>query len=179
MNENIIIRKLQPCDCDDYNIQLVQYYFESVTMSAYEENYSKLDAEKKISELKMYLEMNQAIVFGAFDDSKLIGFVWAYKFPFREDVNRLYISVVHVDSLYRNQGIGKQFIQSIELEAKKLGIETIFLHAEATNDRACKFYEREGFSKERIQYVRHPQTESTKNKVGGGNRSNTRVCSKK
>lgn len=154
MNNIISYRFLVADDCVKYGNALCEYYFESVTASAYEEGYTKGEAKQKIEELKRYLSAGQAVVCGAFDGEQLIGFIWAYRYPYREDSNRLYVSVVHIDSSYRGKGIGKKMLREVEDEACRMGVKALWLHAEAENDGARRFYEREGYVQERIQYVK-------------------------
>ncbi|KAI4443525.1 GNAT family N-acetyltransferase [Schaedlerella arabinosiphila] len=130
------------------------FVYESVKMSAYEASYSYDEAEQKVKELQTYIEQDSAIALGAFGDKGMTGFLWAYKYPYREDTNRLYISILHVSEEYRNMEIGTELIRKIESIAKEKGIDGVYLHAEATNNGACKFYEKMGFKRERIQFVK-------------------------
>lgn len=146
------IKKLSSYDCDVHRQTLAQYIFESNNHCHYINNYSLTEAESKVFEMKEYIKGGKAIVYGAIENEKLMGFVWSYTYPFREDTNRLYVSIIHVNDICRSKGIGNLLLKALEIEAKELGYNAIFLHTEAFNDGAIHFYEREGFTKERIQF---------------------------
>lgn len=140
-------------DVKKYFEKISQYIYESNMMCDYIKTYSIDDARMKTTEMEKYVANGRAIVVGAIEDEKMVGFIWSYKYPYREDFNRLYASIVHVDKEYRRQSIGAGLISKLEQEAIKLGIKKIYLHSEATS-KSVDFYEREGFEKERIQLVK-------------------------
>ncbi len=148
------IKQLVLEDVLRYKEEISGFIYESVKMSNYEESYTMDLANKKTNELCDYIQNNEAIVLGAFAKDKIIGFLWAYKYPFREDTNRLYISIVHVLTEFRNLHIGTGLIGCIEKIARENGFDRMYLHAEACNSKACRFYERNGFFNERIQYFK-------------------------
>ncbi len=148
------IIKLSSSNCDVYSEKLAQYIYESVKNSAFEKFCTYQEAVEKYSELKGYLQQNQTISHAAIKDNELIGFIWAYKYSFRDDKNRIYVSALHVDSEYRGQGIGEKLLQKVEDEAKRLGCSAVFLHTEAFNDGALRFYDRMGYHRERVQLAK-------------------------
>ncbi len=150
----MLVRQLLNKDVDSYKEDITEYIYESIKMSNYESSYQYGDAEKKTEELYEYIEKDKAIVLGAFDENKLIGFLWSYQYPFRDDKDRLYISILHVNKNYRGMNIGSELMKKIEYLAKERGYDKLFLHAEATNNGACNFYKKHRFNKERIQFVR-------------------------
>lgn len=141
-------------DCEYYQQELTDYIFESAAMCAYEESFRREDAVCKYRELKKYLEEGKAISYGAIEGGRCIGFVWAYEYPFRDDSNRLYVSILHVGQEKRGFGIGRQLLSHLETEASQRGYHAIYLHAEADNKGALNFYRRERFGAERIQLVK-------------------------
>ncbi len=82
------IIKLSSSNCDVYSEKLAQYIYESVKNSAFEKFCTYQEAVEKYSELKGYLQQNQTISHAAIKDNELIGFIWAYKYSFRDDKNR-------------------------------------------------------------------------------------------
>lgn len=156
--EQITIKQMLLDDVQKYKNEIRDFIYDSVKMSNYEESYTKEKAFEKAEELSDYVRDEKAIVLGAFYKESLIGFLWAYAFPFREDINRLYVSIVHVLDEYRNMHIGAELLTQIENLARMRGYDKIFLHAEATNKRACDFYESNNYAKERIQYVKKIDT---------------------
>ena len=117
-----------------------------------EDGMSKFDeAYEKISSLIDHLRDNTAVVYGAFYDEKIVGFIWAYLHQFREE-NRMYVSEIRVKEEYRSRGIGKSLLKTVEAIAKEKGFPAIYLHAEANNPASRHFYENNGYVEERIQF---------------------------
>jgi ribosomal protein S18 acetylase RimI-like enzyme len=108
------------------------------------------DAEQKMDGLIEHVSNGSAIVYGVYDSEDLIGYVWAYEHPFREEI-RMYVNEIHVDETYRNRGIGKQLLSSVENLAKSKGYGALYIHAEGDNDGAIRLYQKEGYEIERIQ----------------------------
>lgn len=133
---------------------LADFIFKSVRNANYTENFQHEDAEKKSSDLTGYVQEGKAIVFGAFEGEEQIGFIWAYPFPFRTQTDRVYVSILYVNEQYRGMKIGQQLLTAVEQRAKELGFHSVFLHTDATNTGAVRFYHNNGFSDERIQFVK-------------------------
>ena len=133
---------------------IVSFIYESVKMSNYEELYTKEQAMDKADELCDYIHNHKAIVLGAFYKDNMIGFLWAYEYPFRDDTNRLYISIVHVLDEYRNIHIGAELLRNIEQIAKNKGFDRLYLHAEATNSKACNFYKKIIMNKKEYNFIK-------------------------
>lgn len=166
----MVIKRLTAADCDLYQKMLEEYIYESVTNSAFEEKYTQMDAREKCIQLKEYIGEEKAIVFGSVEENKLLGFIWAYEYPFREDTNRLYVSILHVHRQYRNCQIGKMLLEAVEEEAEKLNYSAVFLHTEAFNEGALRFYHRMGYGDERVQVVKEltERDKVAQNTRGGG-----------
>ena len=100
----------------------------------------------------------KAILYGAILDNekskKLVGFLWAYEHAYREDIHRFYVSILHVQKEYRSFGIGKELMNKVENEAISKGYSSVYLHAEVTNDKGIRFYNRNGYETERVQLVK-------------------------
>lgn len=150
----MVIERMTAADCDLYQEMLEEYIYESITASAFEEKYTKMAAKEKCIQLKKYIGEEKAIVFGAVKEDKLLGFIWAYEYPFREDTNRLYVSILRVHQQYRNCQIGKMLLDAVEEEAERLNYSAVFLHEEAFNEGALRFYHRMGYRDERVQVVK-------------------------
>jgi ribosomal protein S18 acetylase RimI-like enzyme len=108
------------------------------------------DAVAKIEEMIDHLTNGTAMVYGTFDQKDLIGFVWAYEHPFREET-RIYISEIHVDERYRGRGIGKQLLTAVESMARSRGYKALYIHAEGDKDDVIRLYQQEGYVIERVQ----------------------------
>ena len=136
--------------CLEYKERLTGFYYSNIKTCAFMDNFTYKDAEQKIDSLIEHVSNGSAIVYGVFDSENLIGYVWAYEHPFREEV-RLYVNEIHVDEAYRNKGIGKQLLHAIEDMVKERGYGALYIHAEGNNDGAIRLYQNEGYEIERIQ----------------------------
>ena len=106
--------------------------------------------EEKIQGLIQYLQEDQAVVFGAFGDTSLIGFVWGFERTILCET-RMHINEIVVSDAYRGQGIGQQLLGAISDEAKQRGIGCIDLFCSIPNVSAIRFYQKHGFEMERYQ----------------------------
>jgi ribosomal protein S18 acetylase RimI-like enzyme len=104
----------------------------------------------KARELLPYLESAKAVLFGAFDQNKLIGFLWAYPRVFLEE-SRLYINAMIVAEQYRGQGIGKLLVLELEKYARREKIPAIDVQTASFKIDAIDFYRKLGFEHERVQ----------------------------
>lgn len=82
---------------------------------------------------------------------KIIGYAWAYVYPFRQE-ERIYFNEMHVLDEYRSHGIGSRFLQCIENEGRERGLPAIYFHTEGHNEKAIKLYLRKGYEIERLQF---------------------------
>lgn len=158
-NKNsIVIKQLTPEEVSQNRESIIRYIFESNANCAFMKEYSIEDAANKWTELYNHALKDKALVYGAFvncnDRIEMMGFVWAYEYPFREDVHRLYVSILHVQQEYRSAGIGKQLMEKVEEAALARGCHSVYLHAEGFNDRGIQFYNKNGYETERVQLVK-------------------------
>lgn len=149
-----VIKRLNAYDIKLFQETIIRFIYESTTHAAYVDSFAEADAEQKCAELINYLNEGKAMVYGAVKDNALIGFVWAYEYPFREDKSRIYVSILYIDEHFRGQKIGNYLLSEIENEAARQGYSSVFLHTEGSNDGAIKFYDRMGYEMERIQLVK-------------------------
>ncbi len=147
------IRKIDSVLCHEYRETISRYIYKSVVNSRFMDSYTEEDARAKCGELEHYLEQDKAVVYGAFDGDQMAGFIWAYDYPFREDRNRLYISIIYLDPSFRGQHIGQQLIAAVRTYAADNGYRALFLHTEGHNTGAQAFYAAMGFAVERLQLV--------------------------
>lgn len=146
-----MIKILSVTDAMKYKNTLSKFIYESKMNSVYRTTYTKEEANLKSSELIEYLKKDKALLIGAIERDELIGMLWAYYYPYREDLNRIYVSILHVDEKNRSKGLGSLLIKKIEEYAYVNGVSSIFLHTDAVNKGAMHFYEANGFSLERVQ----------------------------
>jgi len=148
--EEISIEPLTAELCSLYEDELATFYLKNMKLCTSIGDYDFLDAKRKIGELKDYIAMDKAIVYGAFYQNVLVGYIWSYVHKFRQE-ERLYVSEIHVDDNWRSRNIGKRLLARVEDDAVNLGLGTMYIHVEAKNSGALKLYEREGYEVERIQ----------------------------
>lgn len=108
---------------------------------------------KKMLELIEYLKEEKAIVYGAYDKEKLVGFIWGYSHVFFDE-KRIFINCLVVDKKYEKCGIGKMLINRIEEFAKQNKYDSLDLTVAPFNENAVGFYKHIGFKEERIQMCR-------------------------
>lgn len=91
-----------------------------------------------------------AMVFGALNGDELVGYLWAYEHPFREEV-RVYVNEIHVDEACRGKGIGRELLKAVEDTAREHGYKAMYIHAEGDNEKVIRLYQHEGYTIERVQ----------------------------
>ena len=134
-----------------YRNEIAQFYYGNMQTCSCLEHYTFDQAFEKIGDLIAHLTTNTCIAYGAFEGKEIIGYIWAYQHPFREEL-RMYVNECSVKDGYRSRGIGKTLITLIEKRAKDLGLPALYLHAEADSSDAVRFYRSNGYREERIQF---------------------------
>ena len=133
-----------------YRKEIAQFYYENAISCSCLDHYTYDAAYDKMGSLIDHLRDDTAVVFGAFHDEEIVGFVWAYTHQFREE-NRMYVNEIHVKEEYRNRGIGSQLLKLVEDKATEQKLGALYLHVEANNPTAVRVYQKCGYSIERIQ----------------------------
>ena len=136
--------------CLRYKKRFSEFYYSNMMLCSYMDKFSYKDADLKIDGMIEHVSNGSALVFGVFDKEHLIGFVWAYEHPFREET-RMYVNEIHVDVPFRGRGIGRKLLKAVEDMARNRGYRAIYIHAEGSNDVAIRLYNSEGYVTERIQ----------------------------
>jgi ribosomal protein S18 acetylase RimI-like enzyme len=142
---SIIIRKLQPHESAIYRevrlacLKNVPQYFGST----YEE---EILNPKLMFETFIENDSSDHVMFGAFDEQRLIGITGFNRMARQRAMHRGDVVQVYVDSNYRGQNIGEKLIRHVLEYAFTLdGIEQIQLSVIASNKTAIKLYEKLGF----------------------------------
>jgi ribosomal protein S18 acetylase RimI-like enzyme len=142
---SIIIRKLQPHESAIYRevrlscLKNAPKYFGST----YEEEVlnPKLTFETFIED-----DSPDHVMFGAFDNERLIGITGFNRMARQRAMHRGEIVQVYVDSGHRGQNIGEKLIRHVLEYAFALdGVEQVQLSVIAGNKTAIKLYEKVGF----------------------------------
>jgi RimJ/RimL family protein N-acetyltransferase len=86
------------------------------------------------------------VMFGAFDDKRLIGITGFNRMARQRAMHRGEVVQVYVDSKYRGQNIGEKLIRRVLDYAFNLeGVEQVQLSVIANNQTAINLYEKIGF----------------------------------
>lgn len=136
--------------CLKYKSRLSEFYYSNMQLCSFMNGFSFEDAVAKIEEMIDHLTNGTAMVYGTFDQKDLVGFVWAYEHPFREET-RIYVSEIHVAERYRGRGIGKQLLTAVESMARSRGYKALYIHAEGDKDDVIRLYQQQGYVIERVQ----------------------------
>jgi ribosomal protein S18 acetylase RimI-like enzyme len=99
--------------------------------------------EKRFTD-KLYQPFwDNAEAYGVFDNEKLIACIeiWHEKWS-----NRLRVTKLCVDMLYRRHGIGKALMELVKKKAKEIECRAIILETQSCNENAISFYMAQGFS---------------------------------
>ena len=107
--------------------------------------------ENKIIEvygnMQKFIEDGSAILIGAFEDNKIIGFIWAYEI--KEETYHVNYYAVNVNN--RKLGIGQKLLDELYKIAKQNGIKKVELLVEAHNEIAIKKYKNNEFEEKYIK----------------------------
>jgi aminoglycoside 3-N-acetyltransferase I len=107
----------------------------SVCTLAFEQEYTVTDQY-----LSNMLEDDKTLILGAFRDTEIVGGLVAMEMMPIHGTKEFYIYDIAVHPEYQKQGLGKALLEHLKLEAKKRGIETIFVEAESEDEGAVAFY---------------------------------------
>lgn len=77
---------------------------------------------------------------GAMNDKDLVGGLVAYELPLINGPKEMYLYDIAVLPDFQRQGIGTMLIEGLKAEAKRRGVSTIFVEAEADDVGAVAFY---------------------------------------
>lgn len=160
-----VLKNLDSVELERYKKEVICLFFESNKIASQMDDCNLDSAKEKVNQLSLYLTNNKALVFGCFEEEKLIGVIGGYSHLFRDDKKRLYVSIIYVDEKYRNHHISNKLLTAIEKEAKKQGYSSVFLHVEE-NDKRLRLCEQMGYVKERIQLVKKINNANAAN-IGG------------
>ena len=142
---NFTIRKLNSNDSTEF------FSFRLTALQASPLNFLSSYEEEKYQGINLFhnqlsIENESNVIFGAFINEKLIGSAGLFQENKQKLMHRCNIWGMHVDSNYRQRGIGKALIETtIQYAKKQLKCQIINLTVTATNLSAIKLYESYGF----------------------------------
>lgn len=151
----INIKKISLNIFEEKRFEIAKKIYENYNYGHEIEWYTMKEALCKAENLKEHIMDGTAIPYVAEIDNEIVGFVWGYPCADRGKTGRVYISILQVDEKHRGKKIGSLLVETIEKEAINKGYNKIWLHTDGYRENpAIKFYEKIGFDKERIQYVK-------------------------
>lgn len=104
--------------------------------------------DKRCEELVTYIKDGSAIVFVAYENSTLFGWLWCHGIR-RINRNRLHIAEISVVDEHKRKGVGKTLLHTAEKYAKENDYQEVDLLVTAGNCDAVSFYESSSYSVER------------------------------
>ncbi len=87
-----------------------------------------------------YPEDSHFCAIGAMCDDTLVGGLVAYELPLLKGTKEMYLYDIAVLPSHQQQGIGTLLIDALKDEARRRGVSTIFVEAEAEDVGAVAFY---------------------------------------
>ena len=108
-------------------------------------------AENYVEKMPGYIEDGSAIIIGAFDCEKMIGFLWGYEMNIFGE-KRVHTAENHVLNSYRGMGIARQMLLCLEDETKKRGICILEAMCTASNEGAYNYHIKNGYEIERVKF---------------------------
>ena len=130
MIEKIKTRELAD-KCDELLTKLIldeRKYDESIDSDCEIKNY-----------FNNYVNDEDKILLGYLVNDSLVGYIYAYE-TVSNNFKGLFIDGLYVESEYRNQGIAKQLINEVVLEAEKREVKFIDIKVMNNNEIAKKLY---------------------------------------
>lgn len=144
MNEPLIFRKLEKEDLNIYFNLRLEALLDSPTAFL-----SSFDEEKKSGPKFYEKAMNNNIhnlIFGAFKEDQLIGFIGIYQEERQKTSHKANIWGMYVQPNYRRQGVGKTLLEKALVYARNTMKSLIInISVEASNIHAKKLYEAHNF----------------------------------
>ncbi len=146
----MIVRSAQINDCEA--ISTLNYEVQDIHALEYPEIFKPPSAETFSSvEVKEILQKENALMFVAESDGKIIGYIYGEitNFPensIRYSVDALYIHHIAVTRSHRKRGAGKQLIERMTAYAEEIGPSIVMLDIWSFNEGALDFFKKQGFS---------------------------------
>lgn len=149
----INIRKLKSEDFSGYRDAVIRLFRESFQHSFPAIVFSNEFIEGKVKQCADFLNEGEAVVFGSFEDNKMLGLAYVYpKETF--GTTRLHLNHIAVLPEFAGKGLGKQLMAAVMDLAAELHIAEISLDVSANNEAAVSLYQKLGFVTERLSCVK-------------------------
>jgi len=130
----------------DYSIRILNCYEEIETAiytlrnDLYNQKYNDNNVIKELAEK----DYKNAMVLGLEKEKHIVGLCAFYANDLVK--KNAFLSMLVINKRYQNKGIGRIIICEMIEICKRTGIKEIVLYVENTNEKAIKFYEKNGFT---------------------------------
>lgn len=142
-------RILQAIDIEEHKDEMI-VLMDMVLRDNITQNYPSNQALLYVEKIPGYISDGSAIVSGAFDENKLVGFSWAYEFSIFGE-RRVHIDMIGVDLAYRKQGIARKMIELQIQVIRKRGISIVEAMTTKSNVNSYNWFHFMGFEDERVK----------------------------
>lgn len=151
---NFVIKEVKFSSLMQYERELKNMF----TINTYTYHYpdKEVDASYingKFDKLLEHIQGDTTYLLGAFDDDKIVGFIWLYERPFMT-YKRMIINSLYIAENYRSQGIGKQLMHAAYNKCREVNCTEISTHYATINEGAKVFYMKNGFTETRVEVVK-------------------------
>jgi len=150
MREKVIIKKVNTTDLDKFKNEIKELIKQVWLVSFPNFKLEQDFLEERLSKIRQYLENDEGIIVGAFENNTIIGYIWFFK----TDSKRLHINEFVVSNRFRGEGIGTMLMAEVYKVAEKFGINQIELKVSDSNKNAVEFYQHKNFEIERYLLVK-------------------------
>lgn len=103
---------------------------------------------ERVKDLLSFVNDNTAILYGAFQDDKLAGFIWGYRRQVNDEL-RIHVPVLVVGEHYQRKGAARKLMELMKCYSNDNGIRIIEVMVTSTNEDALKYYANARFKEAR------------------------------
>lgn len=147
---NITYKLMESCDILDNQKSLINMLNKTLEDNL-TQNFPENLAEEYVNKMPSYIEDGSAIIIGAFDEDKIIGFLWGYEVDIFGE-KRIHNAENHVIEEYRGRGIARTMLECLEDEARKRGVFILEAMCTASNESAYGYHIDNGYEVERVKF---------------------------
>lgn len=151
--KNIKIKKLTVEDFKTHNDNLERLFRESFVHSFPETKFTKDFIQEKVKQCADFLKADEATVIGLLENEQLVGLAYTY---LKNNMGKTRLHLNHIAILPEKlqQGLGTLLMIEVSKLAGNLAACEISLDVSITNSAAVEFYEKLGFTTERLSCIK-------------------------
>ena len=106
--------------------------------NVYEENWSHVQCRKIAEDMVHHINHDQT-GFGAFDDGRIIGFATVSHHIFGAAARYVQLVCFQISEEYRRQGIGRKLFSMACEEARRLGVDKLYISAHSSKESQAAY----------------------------------------